>query len=275
MPQRRHKKIGKKTAAQKADIHKLYEQSVQCVEAEIDMVDDTYKEIRGRRASFLREDFCGTANTSCEWIRRRKKNNAVGIDLDGDVLNWGKSHHIEKMDEGQRQRIRLLQQDVMNSECEPADIILAMNFSYQLFKTRAHLRGYFEQVNRGLREDGIFFLDAYGGYDSWRTIKEQTDHDGFKYIWDQAKYNPINGHMLCYIHFRFDDGSQIKRALTYNWRMWTLPELTELLYEAGFTKVTVWWEGTDEKTGEGDGTYFATDKGEDDPSWVIYISAEK
>ena len=33
-----------------ADRHILYQRAVQCVEAEIDMVEDTFKRLRGRRA---------------------------------------------------------------------------------------------------------------------------------------------------------------------------------------------------------------------------------
>ena len=80
--------------AELADRHVLYEAAVQCVEAEIDFVDAEFKRLRGRRAQVLREDFCGTANTSCEWVRRRRDNIAVGVDIDADVLAWGREHHV-------------------------------------------------------------------------------------------------------------------------------------------------------------------------------------
>ena len=51
------------TLAGQADRYVLYEKAVQCVEAEIDMVDETFQSLRGRTAQILREDFCGTANT--------------------------------------------------------------------------------------------------------------------------------------------------------------------------------------------------------------------
>ena len=52
----------------------MYQESVQCVEAEIDFVEKTYKEIRGNNARFLREDFSGTGQTAAEWVSRNKKN---------------------------------------------------------------------------------------------------------------------------------------------------------------------------------------------------------
>jgi len=81
--------------------------------------------------------------------------------------------------------------------------------------------------------------------------------------------------MLCHIHFRFEDKSWLRKAFTYDWRMWTLPELQELMTEAGFSNVQVYWEGTDEDTGEGNGDYYPTNIGDDDPSWIVYIVGEK
>ena len=68
--------------ASKADVHALYQQAVQCVEAEIDFVDETFAKLRRRRARRLREDFCGTASAACEWVRRRRTNRAVAVDID-------------------------------------------------------------------------------------------------------------------------------------------------------------------------------------------------
>ena len=265
------KKRGK--AATRADKHELYQRAVQCVEAEIDFVDDAYKAIRKRRAKVLREDFCGTANTSCEWVRRRRTNRAIGVDLDGDVLAWGRDNNASQLGAGQK-RLDLIEGNVLQVNSDSPDIVLAMNFSYWIFKERKLMRDYFKSVHRSLAPDGVFFLDAYGGYDSFKVIRERTRHDDFTYIWDQAEYNPINGHMTCYIHFAFPDGSRLNRAFSYEWRLWTLPEIQELLVEAGFKTVTVYWQGTDEESGEGDGEFTPATVGEPDPAWIVYISAE-
>ena len=124
------------------------------------------------------------------------------------------------------------------------DIVLAMNFSYWILHTRTGMRRYFEKVRDALVEDGVFFLDAYGGYDAFREMRETTGNDGFTYVWDQARYDPITGRQRCHIHFRFPDGSRIKDAFVYEWRLWTLPEIREILEEAGFRDVTVYWQGT-------------------------------
>ena len=124
------------TIADTADRHIYYENSVQCVESEIDFVDATYKKLRGRHASTLREDFCGTTNTSCEWIRRRETNTATSIDLDGDVLEWGRKNKISKLTPEQAKRITVIQDNVLTVKTRPVDIVLAMNFSYWLLIER-------------------------------------------------------------------------------------------------------------------------------------------
>lgn len=265
----------KPTMAEKADRHELYEQSVQCVEAEIDFVDETFHKLTGRHGVILREDFCGTANTSCEWVRRRTTNRAIGVDLDADVLDWGKKHNIGKLKPSQANRIDLLREDVLKVDTGPMDIVLAMNFSYWIFDNRPTMLEYFRRVRNSLVDDGIFFLDAFGGYEAQRVMKEKTKYKKHTYIWDQAYYNPINGHMRCHIHFRMKDGSRLDKAFSYEWRLWSLPELQELLHEAGYSDVTVYWQGEDEETGEGNGEFYPTDEGEADAGWIAYIVARK
>ena len=172
-------------------------------------------------------------------------------------------------------RITLLNDDALTVKTRPMDIVLAMNFSYQLLKTRAKLKDYFHCVYEALTDDGVLFLDAFGGYEAFREMEESTEFEDFTYVWDQHRYNPINGDITCLIHFTFPDCSKIKRAFSYHWRLWTLPELQELLIEAGFQRVLVYWEGTDKKTGEGSGEYLPTEVGEADAGWICYLSAEK
>ena len=258
-----------------ADRHLLYEQAVQCVEAEIDFVDAEFQRLRGRRARALREDFCGTANTSCEWVRRRRDNHAVGVDLDAEVLAWGRQHHVAGLSAAQRKRLVLIEGDVLRATTAPADIVLAMNFSYWIFKERKRLLAYFKRIRTLLVDDGVFFLDCYGGYDAYRVLEESTPHRGFTYIWDQASYNPVNGDLTCHIHFRFRDGSRLRRAFTYEWRLWSLPELREILAAAGFAATTVYWQGWDASEKAGSGEFTPVESADPDAGWICYIAAQK
>ena len=76
--------------AEKADIHELYEQSVQNVEHEVEFLRDTFTERTGRIAKTLREDFCGTASLACEWVKQGPEYSAVGVDINPSVLEWGR-----------------------------------------------------------------------------------------------------------------------------------------------------------------------------------------
>lgn len=267
--------MARSTIASQADRHHLYQESVQDTAAEIDFVEDTWNRLRDRPAELLREDFCGTANTACEWVRRDPLHYAVGVDLDEEVLEWGRLNNLAQLDAAQRARIELLWDDVLEVAAERADIVLAMNFSYYLFVEREDLLEYFRCVHAGLMADGLFFLDAYGGYDAPRELEEERECEGFTYIWEQASFNPIDSRMTCHIHFEFPDDSRMERAFSYDWRLWTLPEIRELLLEAGFSEVTVYWEGTDESLNEGNGIYEPAEVGDADPGWVCYIVAQR
>jgi len=267
---------GSPTMAEQADRHTLYELSVQCSESEIDFVDATFKSIRKQSAKILREDFCGTANVCCDWVQRRKSNRAIGVDIDPEVLEWGQKNNLCKLTETESSHIQLFNENVLTVQTEPAEIISAMNFSYWLFKSRDELKQYFQSVHNALADNGILFLDAYGGYDSFKEVKEKTKHKKhkFTYIWEQEKYDPISGELTCHIHFKFPDGSKLKKAFSYNWRLWTLPEIRELLNETGFSNITIYWQGFDED-GDPDGDFKPALEGEADASWICYISAEK
>ena len=270
----KQKRRSQRTAAT-SDKHELYELSVQDTEAECEFIDQVWKERRKRLARRLREDFCGTAATSIEWVKRRKDNTAIGVDIDPTVLKWREARLTDRLDPEQRKRLTLRQGDVRTVRTPRVECVLAMNFSYYLFKTREAMRRYFKHVRSSLVDDGMFVLDAYGGSESFEELEEDRKVKGFTYVWDQHAYNPITGDALNYIHFRFPDGSQLKKAFEYDWRLWTLPELQELLTEAGFAKVTVYWEGTDEETEEGDGEFKPTTIGEACEGWIAYLVAEK
>ncbi len=278
MGKMKQKKRRKNDAAAQADRHRLYELSVQCAEAEVDFVEQTFEEIRGRKARHLREDFCGTANVCCEWVRRSGRNTAVGVDLDAEVLDWGRHNRLAELNDKQRARVALIQGNVLNAENQPVDMLLAMNFSYWLFKERSDLLRYFKVARNNLVDDGIMFLDAYGGYDSFREIDEEREIDdggeGFTYIWDQDRFNPIDNNLICHIHFAFPDGSVMEQAFSYDWRLYTLPEIRDLLDEAGFSKVTVYWQGWDEN-GEASGEFYPAEEADADAGWICYLVAEK
>lgn len=260
--------------ARTADKHTLYEAAVQNPEAEIDFVDRVYTSLRGTHATLVREDFCGTAAAACEWVRRRPANRAIGLDLDAPTLANGVKRHVSKLDAAQQARVTLLKRNVLTPGLEAGnvDAVMAMNFSYWVFRERALLRDYFRTVRESLAKGGVFFLDHYGGYESMQVRPERRRCKGFTYIWDQKKFNPISGEYICHIHFAFRDGSMLKKAFTYHWRLWSLPEVVDILKDAGFKKVTVYWEG-DDGNGGGNGIFRAASKAEPCATYITYIAA--
>ena len=165
-----------------------------------------------------------------------------------------------------------LQEDVLKTKKFKSDVICAFNFSYNIFKERKVLLNYFKKVRAGLNQNGVFFLDLFGGPDSQRLVTDVKKIKGLTYYWECKKFNPITAHCLFAIHFK-DKKSKYKNVFTYDWRLWTLPELTDLLEEAGFSKVIPFWEGEDDDGG-GDGDFFPAGEEENCEAWVSYIAAK-
>jgi hypothetical protein len=67
----------------------------------------------------------------------------------------------------------------------------------------------------------------------------------------------------------------MKRAFRYDWRLWTLPEVRELLVEAGFKEALVYTQGWDDAAGELDGVYRKRDVFENQESWLAIVVGVK
>ena len=262
----------KKSMADRADRYRLYEKAVQCPDPDLDFAEQVFKERNGRKPLSLREDFCASALLACSWVRRDDNNTALGVDLDDEVLRWGQKHHVNKMSPARQSRIKLIQGDVMTTTSKKADLVLALNFSYWIFKDKKPMVSYFRNVRRNLARDGLLILDCYGGSSAFQEMKEKRKCGKFTYIWQQESFDPVTHHASCYIHFRFPDKSWLKKAFSYEWRVWTLPELRELLHESGFAS-DIYWEGEDED-GEGNGEYsLLQGKASADEAWICYLVA--
>jgi SAM-dependent methyltransferase len=259
-----------------ADRHDLYQRSVQSPEHEAWFFNRIYRSNYKRSPVLLREDFCGTALVCCEWVKRKKDRRAYGVDIDQPTLDWGQKFNLSRLSDAARDRITLVANDARKVSGPKADIIAAQNFSFQFFKQRDELRKYFRAAYKNLAKDGVLILDMLGGPE---VIEE--DHEeikkfrSYEYIWEQKTFDPITHNAKFAIHFRFPDGSEIRNAFRYDWRLWTIPEVRELLGEAGFQRADVYWEDTDSKTGEGNDTYRRRERAASDPAWVCYIVGVK
>lgn len=240
--------------ARTADKYALYQDAVQDPPTDLAFLARVYRRWRGKAARHFREDFCGTAWLSATWVGEDRARTAEGFDLDPAPLAWGRAHNLGKLDEEARTRVVLHRRDARSKGLRPADLRVAQNFSYNVFRTREDILGYFRACQRDLAKDGVFAMDHYGGYESLQELEETRRCDGYTYVWEQEKYLPGTGEYHCHIGFKFRDGTRLKRAFSYVWRYWHLTELQDLLREAGFRDVHLYVEQTDDGD-EGNGEF--------------------
>ena len=267
-----------------SDKHVLYEASVQAVEHEIGFMRRIFRHHRHRDLLHLREDFCGTALLSANWVKMNAGHRALGVDIDPEPLDWGLRHHIHPLADAGR-RLQLVNANVLDCAKPLTDAVCAYNFSYYLFKQREDLRAYFVHARRCLKPDGLLFLDAFGGLEAMqrakdtRVVSDATDPFGrkiapFTYEWEHADFDTLSHDITCHIHFVLKNGRRMEKAFTYHWRLWTLPELREILTEAGFTRVEIYTHGWT-RNGEGNNNYIQRKRYENANGWLAYIVGVK
>lgn len=253
----------------------LYENSVQCHESDIEFINEEFKKLRNRKALTLREDFGGTGALACDWAAQSSQHQAWAVDLDPEPISYGKSNHYQRISADAQKRMEYIEGNVLDKYDFKTDVQVAFNFSYFIFKKRSELLSYFKSVREHLNKDGVFFVDIFGGTESCQELMEETEHDDHTYMWDCDSYNPLNGEVQYYIHFKtHSDDKLYERVFSYDWRMWSIREIVELMEEAGFSKVITYWEGVDDD-GDGDGIFYQSKIEENCESWVTYIAGLK
>ena len=261
--------------AKTANKYDLYEESVQSVDFEIDFVNKMFKKYNKSSCSSLREDFCASASISVAWVKNKAGNTAYAIDLDNKILKVAKSNMQKSLSKEELKRISLIKGNSQTKLTPKVDCVSALNFSYWVFKERESLIKYFKNAYKNLKKNGLLMLDAFGGYEAYEELEERTKHKKFTYVWDQHKFNPVTHDLTCFIHFEFQDGSAIKKAFKYNWRLWSLPEITECIKSAGFKTVDIYMQGWDDEKDEESDKFYKTKDCDADPGWIAYIIAIK
>jgi len=263
--------------AELADKFVCYQHSVQEPDHEVRVFDQVYRDAFNTKPLTLREDFCGTFAVSCEWAKSDKNRQAVGLDICPETLDWGIENNLGKLKAKVAERVEVLEQDVRSRTVPQVDVLAAQNFSFWCFKTRAEVVNYFKIAYENLGEKGVMVMDMMGGKECYasdvtdkRTIIKGKD--GFKYHWEQAYFNPVTADCSFFIHFKFGDGSMINKAFEYHWRFWTIPEVREMLAEAGFSISKVYWDIADE---DEDADWQAVDEAPNDDSWLCYVVGVK
>jgi hypothetical protein len=155
-------------------------------------------------------------------------------------------------------------------------VVCAMNFSYFVFHRRQTLLAYFRSALATLHDDGVLVLDCLGGSACQEANEEERpdEEGGYSYFWAQESFDPITHRAVFHIHFQRRGEAKREKVFSYDWRMWTIPELAEALREVGFAKVNVYWEGVTED-GKGDGNYVVSQQGDECQTWIAYLVALK
>jgi len=256
------------------DKHALYLASVQDPIGDVERVSKIYQEIFNKEAISFREDFSGTFALSCCWVQSGLNRSAIAIDIDHETIEYGKNNYLKNMEKSEQKRLEIIEGNAI-TETEPVDVIAAFNFSYCLLHKRSELLKYFKNCHASLEKEGMIIMDIFGGSDSEILEVQERDIDNdiiapFVFEFERKSFNPIDRLAHYGIHFKYSDGTEIKDAFTYHFRMWSLTELSDLLEEAGFSKILVYWEDSDDE-GFGNGNFYQTKTEENSYNWNAYL----
>ncbi|MCX5662539.1 MAG: class I SAM-dependent methyltransferase [Planctomycetota bacterium] len=244
----------------------LYRLAVQHPHAETSLLARIYAHHRrGRWPTLLREDFAGTAAIASAFVAQHEDCRALAIDFHAPTCAWARRRADRVLGDRAGDLIALCE-DVRSVVSPRVDVVAALNFSSFIFHRRDDLRAYFRVARRALRPGGVLVLDAYGGPGALRVGMQTrrvdpaalavagasgvADDDAldahrppFDYLWEQRRVDLLSARVDCRIHFRLRGGRMIRSAFHYEWRLWSLAELAEVMVEAGFAQARVWCEG--------------------------------
>ena len=221
------------------DKYALYVAAFQEPTTEVALLRHLYEQRNGVCPRSLREDFCGTAAVAREWVLSDADASAVAVDHDREPLAWASARwqHEARMQE--RSRLRFILTDVLSAPSGPVDVICALNGSFCALKSRRTLVDYLTRCRAALASPGLLVLNVYTGPDAQRIGSDLIPLGSCSCVWEQSEFDPATHRTLNYVHFELADGSRLERAFTYDWRLWTPPELQDALEGAGFGDISV------------------------------------
>src|SRR5690606_23679903 len=127
-------------------------------------------------------------------------------------------------------------------------VVHAGNFSLGELHARAELLGWARTARARLAPGGIVAADTYGGESAWRRgvlERRRFERDGLeiRWLWEQRSANPLSAEVVNALSFRVlragDVVLDLPDAFVYRWRLWSAPELVDVLGEAGFRRAEV------------------------------------
>jgi hypothetical protein len=154
-----------------------------------------------------------------------------------------------------------------------ADVAAALNSAICFMHSRADADAYCRQARAMTAAPGIFVMDLQGGATMEKALTQCTRLPGgtVDYLWSQVcvmtvvarlrvltravlsalqdGFDPVSRLISCHIGFRLrgrrgapppPQPPSLRRAFSYRWRLWTLPEVCDMLRLAGFASTHVW-----------------------------------
>lgn len=264
-----------RTRLPRFDKYRHYRECVQAPARHMRFLDRVYREARGSGsvARTLREDFCGSFANCCAWIKLDAARLAIGVDLDPEPIEYGCTRHWARLKPFDQARIRIIEGNVLSPDLPSADLIVALNFSYWIFKQRTELLDYFRNCRRTLEPDGAFVLDVLGGPELQKASTDSRiyEDEDYTYFFEQEGFDPLSHEARFHMHFQRQGEERRSRVFTYDWRVWTVAEVKDALLEAGFAGVRTYWEATTDE-GAGGGTWKLIERvGAETETWASYL----
>jgi hypothetical protein len=283
------------------DKFELYRLAVQHPQAEAAFLQKVYTHYARHRHSAtiptrLREDFAGTAAVAACWVALDDRHRAVAVESHGPTLVRAQAYTAAMLaGRDCSTNFHMVGADVLAFRPPRAprvDLTVALNFSSFIYHTPSDLRVYLASARAGLRPGGLLVIDAYGGPGAMKTGTQHRRIDPalnaasaptggnqrrrecvapFDYYWEQRSYDPVTALVDCRIHFRLGARRWVRNAFRYSWRLWTLPELTQLMLQAGFARAEVWCDTYDPRRGLGDGIYRVVRHMPAREDFVVYV----
>lgn len=234
------------------DRHDLYESCVQNPA----LCAAFLRALHARNPRRLLEDFCAGAALARRWLSDDAAATAIARDIDPAMLE--RAARFAALGgtggDGVSGRLTLLRADLaqpslLDQSIARADVVFVGNFSIGEFHSRAALVRYLRDAHANLAPGGVFVCDTYGGSAAYRVGGVTRTHAGptvstrYHCTWEQREVDPLKRRVRNVLHFRVEEAGEIvgefPEAFTYDWRLWTVPELREAMLDAGFVRTSV------------------------------------
>jgi hypothetical protein len=195
--------------------------------------------VHGRAPAVLAEDFSGPSGIARAWLAMAPFHRAICTDRDPDPIEHAQQRLAEQLDEDPHSRATWYICDVLEAGGR-ADVIASLNFAVCELHERSRLLTYLRHSLLRLEADGVFVADVYAGPDALLTGRYaqtiETEQGDVFYEWEQIEADPLTARVRNAMHFRLPDGRELPNAFEYDWRLWSIPELRDALWEAGFAR---------------------------------------